>query len=332
MKLSACICTYNGLRYLPDLAESLLQQQLALDEIVVCDDGSCDGTWEWLLQWQQTNGPHIRLFKNESNLGARKNFEKAIGLATGDLLLLADQDDKWMPEKTARITAAFEQWPETEALFTNALLMDEEGNALNGSLWQAICFSQSECPPYACEDLLLYQMLNPALVTGATMAFRSNALNKALPLFTPQHYWHDYWLGVYFAARKTLRGLDENLICFREHSAQQTGTWKADPVTADLYKASYTGQWSAQVPVEVLCAHLAHARTRFQLFSGKLRQQKELRGHLRATKEQIDLRLLHAKEFMLKQIPWTERKWKMLKHWLHGGEYLRISWQDLWRI
>jgi hypothetical protein len=34
----------------------------------------------------------------------------------------------------------------------------------------------------------------------------------------------------------------------------------------------------------------------------------------------------------LRQIPFYKRKWKLLKHWLHGGEYQRIGWQELVNI
>lgn len=49
----------------------------------------------------------VRLYRNASRLGSTANFENAIRRCDGDVIALCDQDDVWLPEKLARLEAAF---------------------------------------------------------------------------------------------------------------------------------------------------------------------------------------------------------------------------------
>ena len=46
--LSVALCTFNGAAFLPQLLRSVASQTRRPDELVVCDDGSTDGTRELL--------------------------------------------------------------------------------------------------------------------------------------------------------------------------------------------------------------------------------------------------------------------------------------------
>ena len=52
MKTSVAMCTYNGEKYIKKQLESILNQTLTIDEIVICDDGSNDKTIEIIKQFQ----------------------------------------------------------------------------------------------------------------------------------------------------------------------------------------------------------------------------------------------------------------------------------------
>ncbi|RZK22253.1 MAG: glycosyltransferase [Flavobacterium sp.] len=65
MKTSVALCTYNGEKFLSEQLESIFRQSHVVDEIVVCDDGSTDGTLS-ILQAFQNDHPHIlKIYKNE---------------------------------------------------------------------------------------------------------------------------------------------------------------------------------------------------------------------------------------------------------------------------
>jgi len=104
--VSVALCTYNGAAYLGEQLDSIVAQSRPPDELVVCDDGSTDGT-VGLLQAFVPEAPFpVRLYRNERNRGFAKNFERAISLCTGDFIALSDQDDVWKPEKLARLATA----------------------------------------------------------------------------------------------------------------------------------------------------------------------------------------------------------------------------------
>ncbi|MGY1786515.1 glycosyltransferase [Geodermatophilus sp. SYSU D00698] len=88
------MATYNGQRFVEEQVRSVLEQLEAGDEIVVVDDASRDGTVDVVERLQD---PRIRLFRHERNVGYIRTFEEALTRATGDVLLLSDQDDVWLP-------------------------------------------------------------------------------------------------------------------------------------------------------------------------------------------------------------------------------------------
>lgn len=110
--ISVAIPTYNGEKYLREQLDSLYNQTLIPDEIVVVDDCSKDGTVSILEEYRNRYG--LKYVINETNLGYNKNFEKAISLCTGDYIALCDQDDIWLPEKIQKSFDIISKFPENE--------------------------------------------------------------------------------------------------------------------------------------------------------------------------------------------------------------------------
>lgn len=92
--ISTAMCTYNGEKYLREQLESIARQTLLPNELVVCDDCSSDETVEIIQDFSRNAPFSVRLMINENNLGFAKNFEKAITLCSGEIIVLSDQDDK----------------------------------------------------------------------------------------------------------------------------------------------------------------------------------------------------------------------------------------------
>lgn len=86
MSISVAMCTYNGESYLIEQLESIINQTMPVDEIVICDDGSTDSTCLLVEQFIKTSRIPIKFIKNGRNIGFTKNFEKAICLCSGDII------------------------------------------------------------------------------------------------------------------------------------------------------------------------------------------------------------------------------------------------------
>lgn len=96
MNVSAVICTYNGLSkgFLERAILSVLNQTRKVDEIIIIDDGSIDGTAIYI----EENFPNVRLISQE-NLGISAARNAGTRCAKCDLVAYLDDDDVWHPER-----------------------------------------------------------------------------------------------------------------------------------------------------------------------------------------------------------------------------------------
>ncbi|MBD1844324.1 glycosyltransferase [Cyanobacteria bacterium FACHB-63] len=90
MFLSVVIPTYNRKPILEKCIRALECQQFSEYEVVVVDDGSIDGTVEWLRS-DAANFPHVRLFcRNHQGAAAARNY--GVEQAKGDTIVFIDSD------------------------------------------------------------------------------------------------------------------------------------------------------------------------------------------------------------------------------------------------
>jgi len=94
MHVSVIIPTYNRKHTLKRAIQSVYIQSLPPFEIIVVDDGSNDGTKEWVKQ----KYPGIKyIYQKNSGVSSARN--KGIKIARGDWIALLDSDDEWLPNK-----------------------------------------------------------------------------------------------------------------------------------------------------------------------------------------------------------------------------------------
>lgn len=231
VKISVAMCTYNGAEFLRAQLESIAGQTRPPDEIVICDDGSTDETESVIRSF---TGAPLFLHTNEKNLGAVKNFERAIGLCTGDVIALSDQDDVWREDKLQLIEEAFRKTPTAGLVFSDAEIVDEKLNPLNRRMWNEVDFNAHKRKLVA-QGRALDVLITGWTVTGAAMAFRSEYKTLALPIPIDIPMIHDGWIALSVAAVSDVIAIDEPLIKYRQHEGQQIGAPKrktnAQPAT-----------------------------------------------------------------------------------------------------
>src|SRR5258708_1747298 len=120
IKVSVALCTYNGARFLREQLESIAAQTHIPAELVACDDASTDDSFSILESFAKSAVFPVRLVRNEIRVGSTKNFEQAIGLCTGEIIALCDQDDVWLPEKLARIGEELARHRDAVMVFSDA--------------------------------------------------------------------------------------------------------------------------------------------------------------------------------------------------------------------
>src|ERR1700709_1166359 len=125
--VSIALCTYNGAAYLKEQLDTLVNQTYPNCEIICVDDCSTDNTVEILKQYTHSY-PQIKLHINSKNLGYTKNFEKAIGLCSGEYIALCDQDDIWDKNKISIMSLLI---GDNMLAYHDSAFVDENGNPLN---------------------------------------------------------------------------------------------------------------------------------------------------------------------------------------------------------
>lgn len=222
MKLSVAMCTYNGEKYIKEQLESILTQTMAIDEIIICDDGSNDKTIAIIEQFQVEYPGKISLYKNQVNLGSTKNFEKAISICIGDYIFLSDQDDVWKINKTEKIVQHFTENPSTEALFTNGDLINDKNEKISShTLWDSVFFNENQLLKPI--DLYQHILFKANMVTGATLCIKKEIKNLILPFPNIKKFFHDEWIAIIIADRNNLEYITDQLISYRIHSKQESG-------------------------------------------------------------------------------------------------------------
>ncbi len=217
---SVAMCTYNGATYLQAQLQSLAAQQRLPDEVVICDDGSSDGTVAIAERFGASAHFPVRIFRNEQNLGYSRNFAKAVQLCSGDLIALADQDDLWHPQKLERLGTLFAEDASHGGIFSNGDLIGPDSEPLPGDLWGSFAFTPAEQARLAAGQALRV-LLQRNVVTGMAFAFHSSA--RGLLHGMPASWPHDAWLALMLAREGRLHSCPEHLVAYRVHGHQQIG-------------------------------------------------------------------------------------------------------------
>lgn len=121
MKTSVVMATYNGTEFLKEQLDSLRDQTMKLDEVIICDDRSSDDTVKFLTKYIRDNGLEETwtVIVNEENLGYANNFHKAMQLAKGEYIFFSDQDDIWFANKIEEMVRVMEGNPQIQLLCTD---------------------------------------------------------------------------------------------------------------------------------------------------------------------------------------------------------------------
>jgi len=223
LTIGVAVITFNGLKYIPQQLESIIMQSRLVQHIVISDDHSTDGTWEFLEKWADQAPVRVTLIRNEIQLGLTRNFEQSIAAVEEDIIFTSDQDDVWLPNKVALMMEVFEHSPEVSLVHTDAILVDSQGLDLKTSLFGELDLSNRERREiYKGNAFAVNCRRN--IVTGATMAFRKKLRAMALPF--PDYLFHDAWLALVANATGNVSILEVPTIHYRQHESNVVGMKK----------------------------------------------------------------------------------------------------------
>jgi glycosyltransferase involved in cell wall biosynthesis len=199
MKISVCIATFNGEKFIQEQMMSILPQLGDADEIVVSDDGSSDDTISILKSFHDSR---IFICQNDGRHGFIWNFEHALTKATGDVIFLCDQDDIWKPNKVEAVMAALQ---DHDMVLHDAEIVDKIGNKTGVRYSEGLHRRKG-----------FWSNLWKTRWLGCCMAFRRNVLEYALPF--PRHIvGHDGWISAVGLAKFDYYYIPDVLMWYRRH-------------------------------------------------------------------------------------------------------------------
>ncbi|MDX8381717.1 MAG: glycosyltransferase family 2 protein [Ghiorsea sp.] len=220
LTVSVAVCTYNGEAYLDAQLKSIACQSRLPDEVIVFDDASIDETSQLAMKFAKEADFLVKVEVNRHQLGVTGNFERAIAACSGDIIVLADQDDVWNNDKLKIIYQIFKKRLSVAMVFSDAEVVDEHLVPLGYSFWESLGFSNSEQLKVQRGDALTV-LLRRNVVSGSTMAFRSKFRNLCFPI---DRTWpHDAWIAFMLASVGSVALTEHKLIQYRQHGKNVCG-------------------------------------------------------------------------------------------------------------
>ena len=218
------MATYNGAKYLQQQLDSFVMQTHLPDELVVCDDCSMDETIEILEKFQKEAPFNVRIHQNSKILGHTQNFNRAIEHCQGDIILVSDQDDVWLPKKIALVLATFSENPDAGYVFSDAILV-EDRLAPIGNLWANINFTSFRYQNYVDGNQVEVMLSGGNIVYGNSLAFRASLCGIILPIECLSiAVTHDTWISMLLSSIGYQGvAISEALLLYRQHSQQVVG-------------------------------------------------------------------------------------------------------------
>ena len=211
-RVSIVMCTYNGEKYIREQLDSLLLQTFPIYEIVVQDDGSTDDTWSILLQYAEMH-THIKLFRNQVNLGVNQNFLSAFKKATGDYIAISDQDDVWKSEKVETCMKEFASGNYT-LVYTDSYITDE-----NLAVQYTTNFTH-----FSLDDVVWM-----GVAPGHSMVFKRSILEK-IKNFDQIDFIYDWLINLVAVASGNVKKTKQPLTYWRKHTTNITDPQFKPPV------------------------------------------------------------------------------------------------------
>ena len=126
MRVSAVIPVFNRRDHLPRAINSALAQTVPVDEIIVVDDGSTDGSAEVAAGY----GDRVRVVR-QTNSGVAGARHRGIREAREEWIAFLDSDDEWLPGRNAELLNAAQQVPADVAwIFGTLRIVTDNGEGL----------------------------------------------------------------------------------------------------------------------------------------------------------------------------------------------------------
>jgi len=208
VKISVCMTTYNGEKFIRRQLETILVQLAQDDEVIISDDSSVDRTVDIIKEFTDKR---IRLYEHNLFFSPIYNLENALRKSSGEIIVLSDQDDVWLDNKITVVRREFSDVHNgIKLIVIDGQIVDEHEIVIHDSIFERINSGKG-----------LLKNIYDNTYMGCCMAFSRDLLEIALP-FPKNIPMHDMWLGLLAELFGTVKFIQEKTIKYRRHETSVT--------------------------------------------------------------------------------------------------------------
>ena len=222
VRVSVCMATYNGSRFVEEQLRSILEQLGTADEVVVVDDASTDDT---VARVRSVDDPRVHLVEAPRNRGYVRTFEDALSRARGEVVLLSDQDDLWVDGRVETMVRAL---ADVEVVATNLGTLGGP-DAIRGPYGQPDWHLRAADSRRHARNVLGTLAGNRPYY-GCAMGLRRDALSRVLPFPAFLDESHDLWIALYGNVAGSIRHVETRTVLRRFHEDNASPNRPRGPV------------------------------------------------------------------------------------------------------
>ena len=119
---------YNCGSTLSEAIESIIAQTYANWELIMCDDGSADNTYEVAEEYARKYPQKIKLIRHQKNQGLNITLNDCLHEATGEYVARMDGDDISLPERFENQVKILDEHPEYAIVSSPMIYFDKSGD------------------------------------------------------------------------------------------------------------------------------------------------------------------------------------------------------------
>jgi len=221
--ISVVMAVYNGEKYLRESIDSILGQTYSDFEFIIVDDCSTDSTPAILAEYANSD-QRVRVLRNDTNLQMSKSLNVGIAAACGEYIARQDADDVSLPTRFQRQIEFLHDHPDTLALGTGIIIIDEDGRELGTSIQPRT-------------DLeIKWNFLSGRVLTHTTVFVARSALMTigGYPIRPDLSICEDAACWARIARLGKLAGIPEPLAKYRLHAESMTSANSSSAFWADV--------------------------------------------------------------------------------------------------
>lgn len=219
-KVQILMPVYNGEKYLKEQIDSFLRQTYTEWELLIRNDGSKDNSQLIIEDYCKKYPDKIRFIdKPKENLGLVGSLNVLLRQASGEYIMLSDQDDVWLPEKvelSLNEIKRIEKDNKPAMVCTDAICVDENMKVISESFFESQKFISG-----IMGDKEKMMALNE--VQGCTIIINKSALSYIYPLPSFMKI-HDMWISLICAHYGSVSYLHKKTLLYRQHGGNTLGS------------------------------------------------------------------------------------------------------------